>query len=123
MFLGLRLSCHCAVTKNALNLEASHVLQQIRYDINSLKTNGKVKVQRSRCRPGVAQRVGRGITLLFHGRGTRRGVSGQQYAPAALYPRERPGTHCTRGWVGPRAGLDGRKISSAPEFDPGSSGP
>jgi hypothetical protein len=23
-----------------------------------------------------------------------------------LYPRERPGTHCTRGWVGPRAGLD-----------------
>jgi len=25
---------------------------------------------------------------------------------AALYPRERPGTHCTGGWVGPRAGLD-----------------
>jgi hypothetical protein len=23
------------------------------------------------------------------------------------YPRERPGTHCVRGWVGPRAGLDG----------------
>jgi hypothetical protein len=22
-----------------------------------------------------------------------------------LYPRERPGTHCTGGWVGPRAGL------------------
>jgi len=37
------------------------------------------------------------------------GVSGQQHAPAALYPRERPGTHCTGGWVGPRAGLDGRK--------------
>ena len=29
-----------------------------------------------------------------------------------LYPRERPGTHCTGGLVGPRAGLDGRKISS-----------
>ena len=27
--------------------------------------------------------------------------------PRALYPRERPGTHCTGGWVGPRAGLDG----------------
>jgi hypothetical protein len=27
-------------------------------------------------------------------------------APAACYPRERPGTHCTGGWVGPRAGLD-----------------
>ena len=29
--------------------------------------------------------------------------------PAALYPRERPGTHCTGGWVGHRTGLDGRK--------------
>jgi len=35
-------------------------------------------------------------------------VSGQQHAPATLYPRERPGTHCTGGWVGPRTGLDGR---------------
>ena len=33
-------------------------------------------------------------------------MSGQQHAQAALYPRERPGTHCTGGWVGPRAGLD-----------------
>jgi hypothetical protein len=35
------------------------------------------------------------------------GVSGQRHDPAALYPRERtPGTHCTGGWVDPRAGLD-----------------
>jgi hypothetical protein len=35
------------------------------------------------------------------------GVSGQRQASAALYPGERaPGTHCTGGWVGPRAGLD-----------------
>jgi hypothetical protein len=35
------------------------------------------------------------------------GVSGQHHAPAALYPRgKNPGTHCTGGWVGPRAGLD-----------------
>ena len=27
--------------------------------------------------------------------------------PWPLYPQERPGTHCTGGWVGPRAGLDG----------------
>ena len=27
-------------------------------------------------------------------------------------PRETPVTHCTGGWVGLRAGLDGRKISS-----------
>jgi hypothetical protein len=26
--------------------------------------------------------------------------------PRPLYPRERPGTHCIGGWVGPRAGLD-----------------
>ena len=33
----------------------------------------KVKVRWSRYRPGVAQKVGRGIALLFHDRGTRRG--------------------------------------------------
>jgi len=33
----------------------------------------KVKVKWSRYRPGVAQRVGRGIALLFNDRGTRRG--------------------------------------------------
>ena len=27
--------------------------------------------------------------------------------PQQIYPREWPGTHCTGGWVGPRAGLDG----------------
>jgi len=31
------------------------------------------KVKWSRYRPGVAQKVGRGIALLFHDRGTRRG--------------------------------------------------
>jgi hypothetical protein len=35
------------------------------------------------------------------------GVSGQRHTLAVLYPGERtPGTHCTGGWVGPRAGLD-----------------
>ena len=29
--------------------------------------------------------------------------------PGRTLPRERPGTHFTGGWVGPRAGLDGRK--------------
>ena len=33
-------------------------------------------------------------------------MRGQHQAPAVLHPRERPGTHCTGGWVGPRAGLD-----------------
>ena len=31
------------------------------------------KVKFSRYRPGVAKRVARGIALLFHDRGTRRG--------------------------------------------------
>jgi hypothetical protein len=35
------------------------------------------------------------------------GVSGQRYAPAAVYSRGKgPGTLCTGGWVGPKAGLD-----------------
>ena len=46
-------------------------------------------------------------------------MRGQRHALAALYPRERPGTHCTGGWVGPRAGLDRcGKISHPPGFDP-----
>jgi hypothetical protein len=42
---------------------------------------------------GVTQRVGKSIVVLFHDRGTK-SLSGQQHAAAALYPRERPGTHC-----------------------------
>ena len=34
--------------------------------------------------------------------------------PRPLYPRERPGTHCTGGWVGPRAGLEGCGKSPPP---------
>ena len=51
------------------------------------------------------------------------GVSVQQHAPAALYARERHGTNCTGGWVGPRSGLDRRKISSPPGLDPEPSSP
>ena len=41
-------------------------------------------------------------------------MRGQRHAPAALYPRERPGTRCTGGWVGPRAGLDRLRKSFPP---------
>jgi len=34
--------------------------------------------------------------------------------PQPLYPRERPGTHCVGGWVGPRAGLDRCEESRPP---------
>ena len=40
--------------------------------------------------------------------------------PRPLYPRARAGTHCTGGWVGPRAGLDGcRKSRSHRDSIPG----
>jgi hypothetical protein len=41
------------------------------------------------------------------------GVGGQRYAPAAQphRPGERPGTHCTGGWVGPRLGVGGCRKS------------
>ena len=43
----------------------------------------------------------------------------QRHARAALYPRERPATHCTGDWVGPRAGLDRcGKSHPPPGFDP-----
>jgi len=74
-------------------------------------------------RSSGAQRVGRGIALLFHDHGTRRGVSGQQHTLATLYPQEKPSTHFTGGWVGPRTGLDRRKILSPPGFNPRPSSP
>ena len=46
------------------------------------------------------------------------GVGGQHHTPVAL-PPERPDTHCTGGWVGPRASLEGcGKARPPPEFDP-----
>jgi hypothetical protein len=49
--------------------------------------------------------VDRGIALSIRDLGAKMGwvVS---TTPRPFYPRERPGTHCTGGWVGPRAGLD-----------------
>jgi hypothetical protein len=51
-----------------------------------------------------AQRGDRGIALHYLDLGARRGwvVS---ITPRPLYPRERPRTHCTGGWVSPRTGL------------------
>jgi hypothetical protein len=44
--------------------------------------------------------------------------------PRPLYPRERPGTHCTGGWVGLRPGLDScNKSRHHQDSIPGPSGP
>ena len=67
----------------------------------------------------AAHRGSRGIALLFHDQWHWKGVRGQRHAPAALYHREKPGTYCTEGWVGPRAGLDRYgKSRHPPRFDP-----
>jgi hypothetical protein len=44
--------------------------------------------------------------------------------PRPLYPQEITGTHCIRGWVGPRAGLDVCEKSRPPRDSiPGPSSP
>ena len=52
------------------------------------------------------------IPLLFLDRGTRREWVVSSTPRPHFTPGERPGTHFTGGWLGPGAGLDGRKISS-----------
>ena len=57
------------------------------------------------CTGRTANRGSRGIALLFLGHGTRRGEESAS-RPGRSLPRERPGIHCTGGWVGPIAFLD-----------------
>jgi hypothetical protein len=54
------------------------------------------------------------VFRLWH----QKGVRGQLHPPAAFHPQERPGTHRTGGWVGPRAGLDRCGKLPPPGFDP-----
>ena len=46
-----------------------------------------------------------GIAQLFLNPELEGGVWSASH-PGRLYPRERPGSHCTGGWVGLGAGLD-----------------
>jgi hypothetical protein len=65
----------------------------------------------------------RGIAQLFLDLGSRRGLV-VITTPRPLYPRGRPGTHCTGGWVGPRSGLDVcEKYCSYGDSIPGPSNP
>ena len=83
--------------------------------------------ERSAARPGRTLPPGRTRYPFYRRLGGPQGRSGRAEnsipigirSRTALYLRERPGTHFTGGWVGPRAGLDGRKISSPLGFDPG----
>ena len=60
------LSCHALTLRS---LDRIHLLHD---PLFSFSAKVKLKVKCSRYRPGVAQRVGTGIALLFHDRGTRR---------------------------------------------------
>jgi len=65
------------------------------------------------CTGRTAHWGSRGIALLFLTTALE-GMRGQRQSPAALYPWERPGTHCAGVWVGPRAGLDRCRKSRPP---------
>jgi len=52
-----------------------------------------------------AHRGSRGISTLSL-TSALEGV-GVNVTPRPFYSRERPGTHCTGGWVGPRVGMYG----------------
>ena len=82
----------------------------------------EIKVKCSRYKPGCGEEWVE-VKLYSSMTTALEGMSGQQYAPTVLNPWERPGTHCTGGWVGPRAGLDGRKISPHRDSIPGPSSP
>ena len=73
------------------------------FDKCLVKCKGKV----IQLQADVTQRVGRGLALLFHDRGTRRGWVVSKHASAAIYPRKRPGTPFYRRLGGPH-GRSGR---------------
>ena len=81
----------------------------------------KKKVKWSRYRPGVAQRVDRGIALLFHDRGTRRGWAVSSTPRPNFTPGKEPVPISLEAGLAPGPVWTGGKISSPPGFDPGPS--
>jgi hypothetical protein len=76
--LFVRISIISSLKYLACNVSAYWRCQFCGYNVSHFIWLIKVKVKWSRYRPGVAQRVGRGIALLYHDSSTRRGwvVSG-----------------------------------------------
>ena len=72
---------------------------------------GKIKVKFALEQSIKAQRRSRGLPLLFNlGARCLEIINAK---PRPIYPRgKRPGTHCTGGWVDPRAGLATRSAGS-----------
>ena len=113
--------------ENNMVLHDFHMLTKSMYccaDVHLLVLNeGKAKctlVQAVRlCTGRTAHRWSRGIALLFLDHGIRRGWGVSVTLRPLFTPRERPGTHCTGGCVGPRVGLDRcEKSRPPPGFEP-----
>ena len=105
--------------------EAVHempVLERL-YCILILPASLVVKVKWSRYRPGVVQRVGRGIALLFHDRGTGRGWVVSFTPRPHLTPWKDPVPVLQEAGWAPRPVWKGGKSRPPPGFDPGPSSP
>ena len=87
---GIMIAVQLIVTQNVMWFNTMHI-------------HGRVREPRNR--PRRTHRVSGGTAQLFLNLSTRRGCV-VSITPGRLYPRQRPGTHCTGGWVGPGAGLD-----------------
>jgi hypothetical protein len=57
-----------------------------------------------------AQKGSKGIALFIRELSNRRG-GGQRHTLDTSFPENRPGTHCTGGWLGLQVGLDGSRKS------------
>ena len=65
-------------------------MNNLLFNMHSMNIKVGKKLKWSRYRPGVAQREGRGIALLFHDRGTRRGSVVSSTPPPHSTPRKDP---------------------------------
>jgi len=71
-----------------------------------------IKVKWSRYRPGLAQRMGRGIALLFHDRGTRRGWVVSSTPQPQFTPGKVPVPILQEAWWAPGPVWTGEKARS-----------
>ena len=88
-------------------------------NLNLIHNKGKVILLQAQCSPEGGQRYSSNSSMTA----ALDGAEWSAPCPGRLYPWEGPGTHFTGGWLGPRAGLDERKISSPPGSDPRPSSP
>ena len=90
--------------------------------VNLIRNSKNVNVKWYRYRLCVAQKLSKGINLLFHDQALEGGGWSPAH-PGRTLPQERPGTHFKGLWVGSRAGLDRQKIWSPLGFNPRPSSP